>query len=68
MSEKAKRQFPYLVGLGIEGYVLERHLIYAANQADAYYVAMKFMHPDKGYDYITVIKRLTKAEAAKYGK
>lgn len=67
MSEKAKRQFPYLVGLGIEGYVLERHLVYAANQADAYYAGLKFCHPDKGYTSVNM-KRLTKAEAAKYGK
>lgn len=63
---KVERQFSYLVGVGIERFVLERHVVEASNQANAYYAAMKFMHPDKGYDYITVIKRLTKAEAAKY--
>lgn len=62
------RTFFYLVGVGIERFVLEKHVVEASNQADAYYAGLKFCHPDKGYDYITVIKRLTKAEAAKYGK
>ena len=60
------RTFSYLVGVGIERFVLEKHVVEASNKADAYYAAFKFLHPDKGYDYVTVIKRLTKAEAAKY--
>lgn len=66
MNESKKREFHYLVGLGIEGYVLEKHVVTAPNRCEAYYAAFRYMHPDKGYTSITIIKRLRKDEVSKY--
>ena len=63
------REFFYLVGLGIDGYCLEKHVVRARNQSEAYYAALKFLHPDgRNYNCVMVLKRLTKAEAEKYAR
>ena len=59
------RLFPYLVGIGIERFVLEKHLIYAKSKSDAYYAGLKYFHPDKGFDYVSVT-RIKKGDVAKY--
>lgn len=62
-----KREFTYRVGVGIEGWVREWHIVRAGSAQEAKYTAItKFLHPDKGYNYVEV-NRLTKAQAAKYG-
>lgn len=62
------REFFYLVGLGIDGYCLEKHVVRARNQSEAYYAALKFLHPDGGYNCVMVLKRLPSSEAEKYAR
>lgn len=60
------RLYPYRVGVGIEGYVLERHIVWAKNQQEARSKTIsKYLHPDKGYNHVEV-QRITKADAEKY--
>lgn len=63
---EVKRVFPYIVGIGFEGVILERHLIYAKNMSDAYYAGFKYLHPDKGYNYVSAT-RIKKGDVEKYG-
>jgi hypothetical protein len=65
MAELVKRIYPYKCGVGYEGCVFETHLVYAGNISEAYYAGLKYLHPDKGFNYVTVT-RLKKADAAKY--
>lgn len=49
----SKRMYTYIVGLGFEGCVFERHEVKAANESEAYYMGVRMLNPDKGYNYIT---------------
>lgn len=45
----------YKVFVGIDGFVLETHVIEAENKVDARDIAIrKILHPDKGFNYIRV--------------
>lgn len=45
----------YKVNLGIDGFVLESHIVEATNKTVARDIAIsKFLHPDKGFNYISV--------------
>ena len=49
------RTYLYKVGIGIDGFVLESHTVEAPNAVEARYIAIrKFLHPDKGRNYIKV--------------
>ena len=54
-----KRMYTYIVGLGFEGCVFERHEVKAANESEAYYMGARMLDPSKGYNYITT-KRIYK--------
>lgn len=46
---------PYKVGVGYGGVSLEYHEVNAKNADEARSIAIrKFLHPDKGYDYVEV--------------
>ena len=52
--------FKYKIGIGIEGMVLESHIIEAHNQTEAREKAIReFLHPSKGFSYVEV-KRIKK--------
>ena len=52
--------YQYLVEIGIDNFPLEYHEILAQNATEARYIAIgKFLHPDKGMNYISV-KRIKK--------
>lgn len=55
----SKRMYTYIIGLGIEGYIFEHHEIKAANESEAYYMGIRMLNPNKGYNYITT-KRIKK--------
>lgn len=64
--KKSRRLFPYRIGIGYEGVALKYYLLHAENAEHARELAIRtYLHPDFGYDHVEV-KRLTKAEAAKY--
>ena len=65
MTESVKRVYPYKCGIGYEGMVFETHLVYAENISKAYNAGLKYLHPDKGFNYVAVT-RLKKADAAKF--
>lgn len=46
----------YKIAVGIEGVTLERHEVEARNMDEARSIGIsKFLHPDKGYNYINVV-------------
>ena len=60
------RVYPYRAGVGIEGYVLERHIVWAKDMQEARSKAIStYLHPDKGYDYVEV-QRIKKSEVQSY--
>ena len=59
------RMYQYRIGIGCQGMALEYHRIEAANEQEARSIGIrKFLHPDKGYDYIEV-KRISNLFATK---
>lgn len=47
----------YMIGVGFSGVAVERHILEARNQIEARNMAIsKFLHPDKGYDHVEVMR------------
>lgn len=62
MAQTVKRLYPYRVGIGFEGCILETHLIYARSMTEAYYAGLKYLHPDKGFNYVSATRIKAAAE------